>query len=157
VGGLNITSADFNNDGYLDILVLRGGWLGKGALFPKSLIRNNGDGTFTDVTEEAGLLTAYSTQTAVWLDYDGDGWLDVFVGSETTDPSFPQPCELFHNNRDGTFTECAAPMASASRSSSKRSQATITTRTVVRTFISLNVAVSPILCFETTARVIRPI
>jgi hypothetical protein len=108
VGGLNITSADFNNDGYLDILVLRGGWLGKGALFPKSLIRNNGDGTFTDVTEEAGLLTAYSTQTAVWLDYDGDGWLDVFVGSETTEPAFPQPCELFHNNRDGTFTECAA-------------------------------------------------
>jgi hypothetical protein len=108
VGGLNMTAADFNNDGHLDILVLRGGWLGKAGRFPKSLLRNNGDGTFTDVTKRAGLLLAHPTQTAVWLDYDADGWLDLFVGNETTDPNDPHPCELFHNNRDGTFTECAA-------------------------------------------------
>lgn len=88
--------------------MLRGGWLGKAGRFPKSLLRNNGDGTFTDVTEQAGLLVAHPTQTAAWLDYDGDGWLDLFVGNETTDPNDPHPCELFRNNRDGTFTECAA-------------------------------------------------
>lgn len=106
VGGLNMISGDYNNDGHLDILVLRGGWFGKAGNFPLSLLRNNGDGTFTDVTEEAGLLTAHPTQTAVWFDYDGDGYLDLFVGNETT-PGSVHSCQLFHNNRDGTFTECA--------------------------------------------------
>ena len=87
--------------------MLRGGWFGPAGRFPLSLLRNNGDGTFTDVTERAGLLTAHPTQTAVWLDYDGDGWLDLFIGNEST-PGNTHPCELFHNNRDGTFTECAA-------------------------------------------------
>lgn len=108
VGGLNILQTDYNNDGWLDILVLRGAWLDKAGRMPKSLLRNNGDGTFTDVTEEAGLLSLHPSQTAVWFDYDGDGWLDLFIGNETLDPSDPDPCQLFHNNRDGTFTECAA-------------------------------------------------
>jgi hypothetical protein len=107
VGGLNMIAGDYDNDGNLDILVLRGGWLGKAGRFPKSLLRNNGDGTFVDVTEEAGLLIAHPTQTAVWFDYDNDGWIDLFVGNETEDLKDPHPCELFHNNRDGTFTECA--------------------------------------------------
>ena len=107
VGGLNMIDADFDNDGNVDILVLRGGWLGKAGRFPKSLLHNNGNGTFTDVTEKAGLMAAHPTQTAAWLDYDGDGWLDLFVGNETTDPKQPHPCELFHNNRDGTFTDRA--------------------------------------------------
>ncbi len=81
--------------------------MGAAGRFPFSLLRNNGDGTFTDVTERAGLLTGNPTQTAVWLDYDGDGWLDLFVGNETTQNS-THPCQLFHNNRDGIFTECAA-------------------------------------------------
>ncbi len=46
-------------------------------------MRNNGDGTFDDVTEEAGLLTVGPTQAAAWMDYDGDGWLDLFVAHET--------------------------------------------------------------------------
>ena len=108
VGGLNMIDADFDNDGHTDILVLRGGWMGEAGRFPNSLLRNNGDGTFNDVTEHAGLLAAHPTQTAAWFDYDGDGWLDLFVGNETSDPDHPHPCELFHNNRDGTFTECAA-------------------------------------------------
>ena len=108
VGGLNLIDADFDNDGNVDILVLRGGWLGKAGVFPKSLLHNNGDGTFTDVTEYAGLLVAHPTQTAVWFDYDGDGWLDLFVGNETTDEQDPHPCELFRNNHDGTFTDHAA-------------------------------------------------
>jgi hypothetical protein len=107
-GGLNLIQGDFNNDGFVDVLVLRGGWLGKDGRYPNSLLRNNGDFTFADVTEEAGVLSFHSTQTAVWLDYNGDGWLDLFVGNETVpDSGVSDPCELFRNNGDGTFTECA--------------------------------------------------
>jgi hypothetical protein len=107
VGALNIQQTDYNNDGLLDIWMLRGAWLGKSGRFPKSLLRNNGDGTFTDVTEEAGLMSLHPTQSSKWFDYDGDGWLDVFIAHESTDPKDPDWCQLFHNNRDGTFTECA--------------------------------------------------
>jgi hypothetical protein len=107
VGGLNLVHTDYNNDGFPDVLVLRGGWQRALGKFPNSLLRNNGDGTFADVTEEAGLLSFHPTQTATWFDYDGDGWLDVFIGNETT-PGETHPCELYHNNRDGTFTERAA-------------------------------------------------
>jgi hypothetical protein len=107
IGGLNLTVADYNNDGHPDVLVLRGGWMGPEGHFPKSLLRNNGDGTFSDVTEEAGLLSSRPTQTATWFDYNGDGWLDLFVGYESTGTD-ANPCELYRNNGDGTFTECAA-------------------------------------------------
>lgn len=110
-GGLNITSADYNNDGFLDIFVLRGGWQGQGGFgeLPNSLLRNNGDGTFTDVTVEAGLLSFHPTQTATWNDFNRDGWLDVFIGNETADPRNPHPCELYLNNKNGTFTNVAKP------------------------------------------------
>jgi hypothetical protein len=107
VGALNISHTDYNNDGLLDIWMMRGGWLGKGGRIPKSLLRNNGDGTFTDVTEEAGLLTFHPTMATRWFDYDGDGWLDVFIGNESLDPADPDWCQLYRNNRNGTFTECA--------------------------------------------------
>ena len=106
-GALNIQQTDYNNDGLPDIWMMRGGWLGKGGRLPSSLLRNNGDGTFTDVTQEAGLLRFHPTQTARWFDYDGDGWLDLFIGNESTDRDDPDWCELYHNNRNGTFTECA--------------------------------------------------
>ena len=80
--------------------------MGAEGRIPSSLIRNNGDGTFSDVTETSGLNIAQPTQTAVWFDYDGDGWLDLFVGGESS-PGADFPCKLFHNNHDGTFTECA--------------------------------------------------
>jgi hypothetical protein len=99
LGGLNILQTDYNNDGRLDILVLRGGWE---TAQRKSLLRNNGDGTFTDVTAASGLLTVLTgTQAAVWTDYDNDGWLDLFVGNESG------PAQLFHNKRDGTFEDVA--------------------------------------------------
>ncbi len=99
LGGLNMIQTDYNNDGWLDILVMRGAWEEP---IRKSLLRNNGDGTFTDVTREAGLaLPATRCPTAVWADFDNDGWLDLFVGNEFS------PCQLFHNNRDGTFTDIA--------------------------------------------------
>jgi hypothetical protein len=107
VGALNIQQTDYNNDGWLDLWMLRGGWLGTAGRMPNSLLRNNGDGTFTDVTEEAGLLSYHPTQTSRWFDYDGDGWLDLFIGNESMDPNDPDWCELYHNNRDGTFRECA--------------------------------------------------
>lgn len=99
VGGLNMVQTDYNNDGCLDILTLRGGWE-----FPQraSLLRNNCNGTFTDVTVAAGLaVRPTSTQTAVWADIDNDGWLDLFVGNEDS------PAQLFRNNHDGTFTDIA--------------------------------------------------
>jgi len=116
VSGLNIQQTDYNNDGWLDIWVLRGAWLGRAGRIPNSLLRNNGNGTFEDVTEAAGLLSSHPTQTSVWFDYDGDGWLDVFIGNETTDSTDPDPCELFRNNGDGTFTECAVQVGLAVRS-----------------------------------------
>ncbi len=108
IGGLNIVLTDYNNDGHPDVLVLRGGWWGKFGEYPMSLLRNNGDGTFDDVTEEAGLLVNGPGQTAAWADYDGDGWLDLFVGHESK-PGDVHPSQLFHNNHDGTFTEVKAP------------------------------------------------
>ncbi|MFY9825895.1 MAG: VCBS repeat-containing protein, partial [Thermoanaerobaculia bacterium] len=84
VGGLNIIHADYDNDGHPDVLVLRGGWLFDQGEYPSSLLRNRGDGTFEDVTEKAGLLFFHPTQTAAWGDYDNDGWLDLYVGNEST-------------------------------------------------------------------------
>ena len=108
-GGLSLVQADYDNDGHLDLLVQRGAWLGMAGEgnHPSSLLHNRGDGTFEDVTEQAGLLKLRPTQAGAWADYDGDGWLDLFVGVESTGP-VPVPCELYHNNRDGTFTEVAA-------------------------------------------------
>jgi FG-GAP-like repeat/ASPIC and UnbV len=97
IGGINCIQTDYNNDGRLDIFVMRGGWE-----FPmrNSLLRNNGDGTFTDVTQPSGLVSgAHRTHSASWADYDNDGWLDVFVGHEET------PSQLFRNRGDGTFED----------------------------------------------------
>ena len=56
----------------------------------------------------AGVLSFHPTQTAVWFDLDGDGWLDLFIGNETVQGgAASHPCELYRNNRDGTFTEMA--------------------------------------------------
>jgi hypothetical protein len=103
-GGLNIIQTDYNNDGFPDILVLRGAWFGKFGNQPKTLLRNNGDGTFTDVTVESGLLSLHPTQTATWADFNNDGWLDLFIGHETIPGVPPNPSELYINNQDGTFT-----------------------------------------------------
>jgi len=105
-GGINLLQTDYNNDGYLDIFVLRGAWQGQAGFGdqPNSLLKNNGDGTFSDVTVDAGLLSYHPTQTATWNDFNNDGWLDLFIGNEMLEPKYPHPCELYINNQDGSFT-----------------------------------------------------
>ncbi len=98
-GGLNLVQADYDNDGDTDVLVLRGGWYGEGGYLPNSLLQNQGDGTFRDVTRSSGILSFFPTQTAVWSDLDTDGWLDLIIGNEN------EAIECYHNQRDGTFLE----------------------------------------------------
>jgi tetratricopeptide (TPR) repeat protein len=99
LGGLNMIQADYNNDGCMDILVLRGGWE---IPMRKSLLRGNCNGTFTDVTKQAGLSDPpTATQSAVWADINNDGWLDLFVAAEHG------PAQLFLNNGNGTFKNIA--------------------------------------------------
>lgn len=106
-GGLNLVQADYDNDGHLDVFVLRGAWMREEGRYPNSLLRNRGDGTFEDVTEAAGLLSFHPTQTAAWLDFDGDGLLDLFIGNETLASGPRHLCELHRNQGDGTFREIA--------------------------------------------------
>lgn len=111
LGGLNLVQADFDNDGNLDVLILRGAWLGGNGQHPNSLLRNDGVSgiaQFTDITYTTGLAGVNSpTQTAAWADYDNDGDLDLYVGNETMPGGTNFPCQLFRNNDDGTFSELA--------------------------------------------------
>ena len=97
LGALNIMQVDYNNDGCMDLFIPRGGWE-----YPqrRSLLRNNCDGTFTDVTEASGLGdNVAQTNSAVWADIDNDGNLDLFIANENS------PSQLFHNKGDGTFED----------------------------------------------------
>ena len=107
-GGLNITQTDYNNDGFKDIFIFRGGWKGKFGKEPNSLLRNNGNGTFTDVTRESGIFSIHPTQTGTWADFNNDGWLDIFIGNESIPGGEIHTSELYINNKNGTFTEIAA-------------------------------------------------
>lgn len=108
VGGLHMVQGDYNNDSLPDVLVFRGGWQFSEGRAPDSLLRNDGKNHFTDVTEEAGLVQFRPNQTGVWFDFNSDGWLDIYFGYESSGPDESYPCTLYRNNRDGTFTECAA-------------------------------------------------
>jgi hypothetical protein len=107
-GGLNTVHADYDNDGDIDILVLRGSWLGEDGKYPKSLLRNRGDGSFDDVTFESGVVSFHPSQTAAWADFNLDGYLDLFIGNERQSATTPSHAsELYVNNRNGTFTDVA--------------------------------------------------
>lgn len=107
--GLNMTQVDYNNDGFLDIFVLRGGWMGPLGELPDSLLKNNGNGTFTEVTKETGLLHFAPSQAAAWADFDNDGDLDLFIGNES---SFMKgfKSEFYENLGDGKFKEISDQM-----------------------------------------------
>ena len=115
MGGLNIECADINNSGYTDILILRGAWLAQHGEHPNSLLRNNGDGTFTDITLSSGLFEMMPSQVAAFADINQNGYLDIFIGNESVsgwqgvfvqgdDDSQPYPSAIFMNNGDDTFT-----------------------------------------------------
>ncbi|HEU4935998.1 MAG TPA: CRTAC1 family protein [Vicinamibacterales bacterium] len=120
--GMGCAIADYDNDGYPDIFVTAYGRC--------TLYHNNGNGTFTDVSDKAGLAAPGWTTSAVWFDYDNDGKLDLFLcsfvefslasnifcGDNKLGKRFyciprvfkPTPSLLFRNNGDGTFTEVSA-------------------------------------------------
>jgi len=97
--GSGVAWIDFDNDGFPDLYFVSGAPGSANALY-----RNNGNGTFTDVTTRSGTAATsfprYKTGVAVG-DYDNDGWLDIYV--TTFGPNI-----LFHNNHDGTFTDVTA-------------------------------------------------
>ena len=114
VYALNVTRTDFDNDGNLDVLLLRGGWETPARL---SLLKNQGNGKFEDVTVSAGLAEPIATEAASWGDYDDDGLIDVFVCGEYLPPGVPESatprdrrnnCRLYHNEGNGKFRDVAA-------------------------------------------------
>ena len=102
-------------------MLLRGAWEKPGRL---SLLRNKGDGVFEDVTLASGLGEPISSESAVWGDYDNDGWLDLFVCGEIPrgrDPDPRERCRLYHNQHDGTFKD-VAPEAGVAGEGSPRAR-----------------------------------
>ncbi len=95
--------ADFNHDGCLDLFVAKyyNGYLNQGVQYRSLLYRSNCDGTFSEVTIAAGInLTPTPCFQPVFLDYNNDGWEDLFLAIDR----MPFSNELFENNGDGTFT-----------------------------------------------------
>lgn len=103
-----IAWGDYNNDGYLDLYVARG-HLSTGP-FGNTLYRNNGNGTFTDVTQQAGVAQGGNDWACLWGDYDNDGYVDLFVACAGGNAlgTAGNANALYHNNGDGTFTNVAA-------------------------------------------------
>jgi hypothetical protein len=102
--GSGVALLDYDNDGWLDIYLLNGSTFGalKGTEAPPRamLFHNNHDGTFTDVTEKAGVANERWGFGVAVGDYDDDGWPDIYVSNFGKN-------RLYHNNRDGTFTDVA--------------------------------------------------
>ena len=103
---VNLAHADFDNDGDLDVVALRGGWE---TPYRLSLLRNQGDGVFDDVTVAAGLDEPIASQSAAWGDYDNDGLLDLYVAGEydLRNPTPQNHCRLYRNRGNGTFENLA--------------------------------------------------
>ena len=101
-GGWGSLFADYDNDGYLDLYITRGGWSGAAE---NTLYHNNGNGTFTDVTHTAGVADPQSSFCAAWADYDNDGYLDLYIADGVIGDGAANV--LYHNNGDGTFTNTA--------------------------------------------------
>ena len=102
--GSGVALLDYDNDGWLDIYLLNGSSVpalkGKEQAPRAMLFHNNHDGTFTDVTEKAGVENERWGFGVCIGDYDNDGWPDIYVANFGKN-------RLFHNNHDGTFTDVA--------------------------------------------------
>lgn len=102
--GSGVALLDYDNDGWLDIYLVNGSTFaalkGKEAAPRAMLLRNNHDGTFTDVTEKAGVANERWGFGVAVGDYDNDGWPDMYVSNYGKN-------RLYHNNHDGTFTDVA--------------------------------------------------
>jgi hypothetical protein len=102
--GSGVALLDYDNDGWLDIYLLNGSTFpalkGKEAAPRAMLLHNNHDGTFTDVTEKAGVANERWGFGVAVADYDNDGWPDIYVSNFGKN-------RLYHNNHDGTFTDVA--------------------------------------------------
>ena len=102
--GAGVALLDYNNDGWMDILFVNSGtapFYKPSLPLRQTLYRNNHDGTFTDVTVQAGLTADIYGQGVAIGDYDGDGYPDIFIAGYGK-------CVLYHNNRDGSFTDVTA-------------------------------------------------
>ena len=99
---LTAASSDYDNDGDLDMFV--GTQSFPGSPYTSILYKNNGDGTFTNVTAASGITTNYFTWGAEWGDFNNDGFPDLYLASTT---GFNQ---LYKNNGNGTFTDVATAM-----------------------------------------------
>ncbi len=110
LGGLNLVSSDYDSDGDADLYVLRGSWLLGNGRIRDSLLQNDGKARFTDVTRAAGVAEPASpTHSAAFGDYDGDGDVDLYVGSEAyrdeeTLEHHGLPSHVFLNDGDGSFS-----------------------------------------------------
>jgi hypothetical protein len=102
--GSGVALLDYDNDGWLDIYLLNGSTFpalkGKEASPRAMLLHNNHDGTFTDVTEKAGVANERWGFGVAIGDFDNDGWPDIYVSNFGKN-------RLYHNNHDGTFTDVA--------------------------------------------------
>lgn len=88
----SVAVVDYNNDGWEDLYFTR---IGKSNV----LYRNNGDGSFSDVSQLAGIDVAGDSGASVWGDLDNDGWVDLVLGNRDI------PSQVFRNNGDGTFQD----------------------------------------------------
>ena len=114
-----VVVADYDRDGFLDLYVVRMGdhentsplpnWEARNGV-PDSLYRNNGDGTFSEVSDAAGIHDRGWGLAGAWGDYDDDGGPDLYVGNDFGIG------ELYHNERDGTFREVGAAANARERS-----------------------------------------
>lgn len=99
--GAGCAFIDYDNDGWMDIFLVNSGasdFYSPAAPLKNALYRNNRDGTFTDVTDKAGLAGGRFGMGVAVADYDGDGWQDLYVTNYGSNV-------LYHNNKNGTFTD----------------------------------------------------
>jgi len=111
--GMGVSWCDYDNDGDQDLLVINfaSPYLGSPEDNPSVLYRNNGDGTFTDVSSIAGISHLDGGHSGIWGDYDNDGDMDLFITNNSTTISQSPPIStsgenvLYRNNNDGTFSD----------------------------------------------------